>query len=97
MANRGSVHFFPTDVSVNEQEAMFTIANSVKAGVGGIGEVLIEMAADAAVSKASASKQVVCLRLQSDRQSASLWTRNEQQTEWVSQDIILTRSIVVGR
>lgn len=97
MANRGSTHFFPTDVIVNEQEAMLTIASSAKAGVGGIGDVLIEMAADAVVNTARAKKQSVCLRLQSDRQSASLWMRYEQQDEWVFKGITLTRSIVAAR
>lgn len=32
MADRGRRHFFPTDVSVNEQEAKFTISNSAEAG-----------------------------------------------------------------
>lgn len=97
MADRARRHFFPTDVSVNEQEARFTISNSAEAGIGGLGEVLVEMLADAAVSKATATHQTISLKLQGDRQSASLWIWDNQQGQWVSQGITLTRSIVVTR
>jgi hypothetical protein len=97
IAKRGSRHFVTEDIKVSASEAAFVAGDSYGAGGGDVSDVVTSLMADYAANKILNKKQTFCLRLQDDRQSASLWAWDSEQNQWVSQDVTLSRSILASK